>query len=130
MNKAFGVIIIGAALAFTSLRTARCEISAAETTAIREVEKQQQEAWNRHDAKAYAALFMEDGDCVNVVGWWWKGRPEIGKKLAEAYVYVFRESTLTINEIDVRFLTPELAVVHFRWSMVGARTPKGIPVPQ
>src|ERR1700757_2174066 len=101
MNKAFGVIIIGAALAFTSLRTARCEISAAETTAIREVEKQQQEAWNRHDAKAYASLFSEDGDCVNVVGWWWKGRAEIEKNLTAAYGFVFRDSALTIPEKDV-----------------------------
>ena len=41
---------------------------------IRRVQTEQQEAWNRHDAKAYASLFSDDGDCVNVVGWWWKGR--------------------------------------------------------
>jgi hypothetical protein len=46
--------------------------------AIRQVQVQQAEAWNRHDAPAYAALFSEDGDVVNVVGWWWKGRPRQG----------------------------------------------------
>jgi uncharacterized protein (TIGR02246 family) len=98
--------------------------------AIRALEVQQQEAWNRHDAKAYAALFTEDGDCVNVVGWWWKGRAEIEKKLTDAYVYVFRESVLTIGEVTNRFLQPDLAVVHVRWTMTGARTPQGIPTPQ
>ncbi|PZR74009.1 MAG: DUF4440 domain-containing protein [Chthoniobacterales bacterium] len=99
-------------------------------TEIRDVEIRQQEAWNKHDAKAYADLFTEDGDCVNVVGWWWKGRTEIEKKLTDAYVFVFHESTLTFNDVQVRFLSPEFAVVHARWSMTGAKTPKGIPVPQ
>jgi uncharacterized protein (TIGR02246 family) len=98
--------------------------------AIRKLEARQQEAWNRHDAKAYAGLFTEDGDVVNVVGWWWKGREEIQKKLTDAYVFVFRQSVLTTNEVDVKFLTPKMAVVHVRWSMVGARTPAGIPEPQ
>jgi len=98
--------------------------------AIRALEVQQQEAWNHHDAKAYAVLFTEDGDCVNVVGWWWKGRAEMEKKLTEAYVYVFSESVLTIGEVTVRFLDPNTAVVHVRWTMTGARTPQGIPTPQ
>jgi len=97
---------------------------------IRNVETRQQEAWNRHDAKAYAALFTEDADLVNVVGWRWKGRAEIEKKLTDAYVFVFRESALTVKEVDVKFLVPEIAVAHVCWTMVGARTPKGLPEPQ
>src|SRR6266852_689242 len=96
---------------------------------IRDVQKRQAEAWNRHDAKGYAELFAEDGDVVNVVGWWWKGRPEIQKKLAAAYAFVFADSTLTIAEVHVRFLDRKIAVAHVRWTMVGARTPKGIPEP-
>jgi uncharacterized protein (TIGR02246 family) len=99
-------------------------------TEIRNLETRQQEAWNRHDAKAYADLFTEDADQVNVVGWRWKGRAEIEKKLTDAYVFVFRESVLTIKDIDVKFLAPEIAAAHVRWTMVGARTPKGIPEPQ
>jgi uncharacterized protein (TIGR02246 family) len=101
-----------------------------ETAAIRQVEMQQQEAWNRHDAKAYANLFSEDGDCVNVVGWWWKGRAEIEKKLTAAYAFVFRESVLTITDVDVKFPAPEMAIAHVRWTMVGARTPGALPKPQ
>jgi uncharacterized protein (TIGR02246 family) len=97
---------------------------------IRTLETQQQVAWNHHDAKAYANLFTEDGDVVNVVGWWWKGRAEIEQKLAAAYAYVFRESTLTVTEVDVKFLTPQIAVAHVRWSMVGARTPPGMAEPR
>ena len=66
---------------------------------IRAVQTRQAEAWNRHDAKAYAELFEDDGDVVNVVGWWWKGRAEIEGKLTAAFAGVFRESTLTITEV-------------------------------
>jgi uncharacterized protein (TIGR02246 family) len=97
---------------------------------IRGVEKRQQEAWNQHDAKAYANLFTDDGDIVNVIGWWWKGRAEIEKKLTDAYTYVFRESALTVTDVQVKFLTPEIAVAHVKWTMTGARTPKGLPEPQ
>jgi uncharacterized protein (TIGR02246 family) len=92
---------------------------------IRNLETQQQEAWNKHDAKAYASLFTENGDCVNVVGWWWKGRAEIEQKLTAAYAFVFRESVLTITNVDVRLLTPTVAIAHVRWTMTGARTPQG-----
>jgi len=89
------------------------------------VETRQQEAWNKHDAKAYASLFTENGDCVNVVGWWWKGRAEIEQKLTAGYAFVFSESVLTITDVDVRLLTPTTAIVHVRWTMTGARTPQG-----
>jgi hypothetical protein len=37
---------------------------------------------------------------------------------------------LTVTDVKVRFLTPQIAVAHVLWTMVGARTPKGIPEPQ
>src|ERR1700686_3772766 len=94
MNKtraAISLVIFALALPHIAL----CDLPEAETKAIRELEKKQQDAWNRHDARGYANLFSEDGDCVNVVGWWWKGRAEIEKKLTDAYLFVFRESVPT-----------------------------------
>jgi uncharacterized protein (TIGR02246 family) len=98
-----------------------------EATAIRTVETSLQEAWNHHDAKAFAGFFADDADCVNVVGWWWKGRPQIESKVADSHVLMFRDSTLTNDEIHIRFLTSQIAVVHVRWSMVGHRNPDGTP---
>ena len=129
MNRTFATISV-VVLSLSLPQLARCDSAEAETAAVREVETRQQDAWNRHDAKAYASLFMEDGDCVNVVGWWWKGRAEIEKKLTAAYAFVFRDSALTITDVDVRFPAAETAVAHVRWTMVGARTPNGIPKPE
>lgn len=97
---------------------------------IRDLQVRQQEAWNRHDARAYAALFASDGDVVNVVGWWWKSRSEIETNLTAAFAVVFRDSTLTITDVHVRFLAGDVAVAHVRWSMEGSKTPPGIPEPR
>ena len=128
MNKPLVILLLSLAISFPT--SALCDSRERDETEIRKVETLQQEAWNQHDAKAYASLFTENGDCVNVVGWWWKGRAEIERKLTDAYVFVFRESTLTVKDVDIKFLAPEIAVAHVRWTMVGARTPKGIPEPQ
>lgn len=98
-------------------------------SAIRELQARQAEAWNRHDADAYADLFTEDGDVVNVLGWLWRGRAEIRSKLTEAFAFVFRDSRLTITQVDVRFLEPRLAVAHVRWTLEGAKAPPGAPAP-
>jgi uncharacterized protein (TIGR02246 family) len=99
-------------------------------TAIRNVAMRQADTWNRHDAHSYAALFTDDCDVVNVVGWWWKGRPEVERKLNAAFNSVFRDSRLTITDVQVRFLAPEIALAHARWTMVGAKTPAGMPEPR
>ena len=100
-----------------------------EVSAIRELQARQEEAWNRHDAGAYADLFTEDGDVVNVLGWWWRGRTEIRSKLTEAFAFVFRDSRLTITEIHVRALDPHIAIAHVRWKLEGAKAPTGAPDP-
>ncbi|MBV8197799.1 MAG: SgcJ/EcaC family oxidoreductase, partial [Candidatus Eremiobacteraeota bacterium] len=104
---------------------------ATDESAIRDlVGVRQQDAWNKHDAHAYADLFAEDGDVVNVVAWWWKGRAEIESNLTRMFASIFRESTLTFTEVDVRFLTPDIAIAHARWRMTGAQMPPGLPEPR
>src|ERR1051326_4025192 len=121
MNRPISKALILAFVLFTA--TVFAADQSGDEAAIRALEAGQPGAWNKHDAKAYASLFMENGDCVNIVGWWWKGRAEIEKKLTDAYVYVFKESTLTVTDVDIRFLTSDTAVAHVRWKLIGARTP-------
>ena len=97
---------------------------------IKQLQVLQADAWNRHDATAYAALFTEDGDCINVVGWWWKGREQIESKLKAAFAFVFHESQLTVTDTAVRLLSPTIAVAHVSWTMTGAKVPPGMPEPK
>jgi uncharacterized protein (TIGR02246 family) len=104
---------------------------ATDESAIRDlVGARQQQAWNKHDAHAYAELFAEDGDVVNVMAWWWKGRAEVESNLTRMFAGIFHESTLTFTQVDVRFLAPEIAIAHARWRMTGAHMPSGLPEPR
>lgn len=99
------------------------------TAAVRAVVQHKAEAWNRHDAAAYAALYTPDCDVVNIVGWWWKSRAEMQAKLTRAFSSVFAQSTLTFTGVTVKFLKPDVAVAHARWTMTGEHMPPGIPPP-
>src|SRR6476646_8967541 len=100
MNRHLAILTLLAASFFLP-SVAWCDTEQ-DKAAIRDVVgTQQAAAWNKHDAKAYAALFTEDGDIVNVVGWWWKSRAEIERKLTDAYLFVFKESVLTIKDNDI-----------------------------
>ena len=101
----------------------------AEIEAIMALQDEQAAAWNRHDAAAYAKLFTEDADVVNVLGWWWKGRPEIERKLSRAFAFVFADSQLVIEAVHVRLLGPNYAVAHVIWQLEGAKSPPGAPAP-
>lgn len=117
---ALALLLAGAAPAFAE---------SAEIAAIRDLQARQAEAWNRHDAAAYADLFTEDGDVVNVMGWWWRGRAEIRQKLSEAFAFVFKESRLEVTEVHATLLEPTVAVAHVRWTMEGGKAPPGAPQP-
>lgn len=46
------------------------------------------------------------------------------------FATIFRESTLTFTQVGVRFLTPEIAIAHARWTMEGAHMPPGLSEPR
>lgn len=85
--------------------------------------------WNAHDLAAASAFFDEDADFVNVVGQWWRGRDEIVARLRECHVDRFRDSTLRIPSVSIRFLRFDVAVVHLTWTLAGDRGPDGAGLP-
>ena len=87
------------------------------------------DAWNVHDAKPLAALFVEDADFVMVMGIWWKGREEIERNHAELFSTLMRESRLTFTDTQIRFLKPDVAVAHSIWEVIGQQSPDGEKLP-
>jgi uncharacterized protein (TIGR02246 family) len=99
---------------------------AADEARIRAIEQAQASAWNAHDIARYAALFSDKADVVNVLGWWWKSRDELNAKLGAAHRSVFRDSQLDIRDVQIRFVSPTVAIAHVRWTMSGAKSPTGV----
>ena len=80
-------------------------------------------AWNDRDPDALASLFDEDAEFVNVTGLCWHDRESIRKAHAYGLERIFNESLLAIDEMKVKLLSPDIAVVHARMTLVrpGAR---------
>lgn len=97
--------------------------------AIREVMDRFMDAWNRHDAKAFAAVFSEDADFTNWRGTGASGRAKIEAFHAPMFATIFSKSHLEYTDIQSRFIRPEVAAVDVRWKMTGAIDPQGNPRP-
>jgi uncharacterized protein (TIGR02246 family) len=82
-------------------------------------------AWNRHDARAYAAPFAEDAEFTNVFGLVQKGSAAIEAAHAAIFKTMFKDSHLELTETRIRFIRPDIAAVDARWTMTGARDPQG-----
>lgn len=86
--------------------------------------------WNLHDMDAFAELFSEDAEFVNVVGLWWKGRAEIKAAHEFTHQTIFKNSRITIAEASTRFPVPGIAIARCRWKLEGHVTPAGAPLPE
>ncbi|HQY59294.1 MAG: SgcJ/EcaC family oxidoreductase [Nitrospira sp.] len=86
--------------------------------------------WNAHDATALGRLFTDDGDFVGIAGTWWRGPAEIAKVHAELFAGRYDKSVYTADESpSIIFLKPDVALVHWRWTISGVRSADGDLLP-
>jgi uncharacterized protein (TIGR02246 family) len=86
-------------------------VAAAEEALIRKVVEAEEDAWNRADAKAFAARFQEEGSLTDVLGAVSRGRAEIERRQSELFTAYFRGSLLALKVRKIRFLKPDVAIV-------------------
>ena len=75
------------------------------------------QAWNARDADALASLFDGDAEFVNGTGLCWHGREAIRKGHATRLQSVAHASMLAADDTNVKFLLPEVAIVHARMTL-------------
>ncbi|HTA49767.1 MAG TPA: SgcJ/EcaC family oxidoreductase [Verrucomicrobiae bacterium] len=97
----------------------------ADEHAIRAVIDRFMDAWNRHDAKSFAAVFAEDADFTNVRGVGATGRANIESFHAPMFATIFSKSHQEYTGIKTRFIRPDVASVDVRWKMTGTTDPQG-----
>jgi uncharacterized protein (TIGR02246 family) len=97
--------------------------------AIRGVVQNFMDAWNVHDARAFAAVFSEDADFTNWRGTSASGRSSIEALHAPMFATIFKNSHQKFTDIKIRFIRPDVAAVDVHWEMTGALDAAGNPRP-
>jgi len=82
------------------------------------------DGWNRHDAKAFAAVFAEDAGFTNWRGEGASGRSKIEEFHEPMFATIFKNSHQSCKAIKT-----DVATVDVHWEMTGATDPQGNPRP-
>ena len=93
--------------------------------AIRSLMAQTTEAFNKHDAKLWAAVCTPDARLVTVRGESMNGAAAIEKGLASIFATRGRNSKLRTLDVTVRFVRPDVALAHVTNEMSGVVAPSG-----
>lgn len=128
MKKLFIIaVVISAALTSAMGQTAnnKSKVVNKNEAAIHKVVADFMEAWNRHDAKAFSLLFVEDADFTNVAGIGASGRTEIEKFHAPRFATTFKNSLQKAINTRIRFVKSDVAGVDVKWEMTGATDREG-----
>ena len=83
------------------------------------------DAWNHHDAKAFAAVFAEDADFTNWRGQGASGRSKIEEFHAPLFATIFKNSHQRSTDIKIRFVRADVAAVDVHWDLTGATDAQG-----
>jgi uncharacterized protein (TIGR02246 family) len=97
----------------------------ADEAAIRRLPEAFRDAWNRHDGHQLARIMADDMDFVTVGATWIHGRHDFETYHTRLLSGRFSEATTAILQVAVRFLKPDVAVVHWSWKLEGDKNPDG-----
>jgi uncharacterized protein (TIGR02246 family) len=97
----------------------------ADEVAVRDLYRELMDGWNRGSGEAFAAVFTEDGDLVAFDGTHFEGRTQIAPFHQELFDKWLKGTRLVGRVKDVRFLSPDVALMH----AVGSTIMRGKSVP-
>ena len=87
-------------------------LRAADEEAIIGLTRHLAETWTRHDAEAYASVFTENSDYIAFDGTHLTGRDANARHHARLFDSVLRGSRMVFEQVSVKFLTSDVAVMH------------------
>ena len=94
---------------------------------IRALIAAQADAWNRHDAKAWASPFLPSAEFINILGTPFSGKPAIEGITARIFATIFKDSRDSVTVRKIMWVSPELAIVHYEHAVSGyTALPPGI----
>jgi uncharacterized protein (TIGR02246 family) len=102
-------------------KTGEVIMTKADEDAIREIELRFNEAWGRHDEDGMIESLVDDAQFITVNGAWTKTRADFRDLMRRLHGAngPFRLSIRETPEMHVRFLAPDVAIVHSRFHIYG-----------
>jgi uncharacterized protein (TIGR02246 family) len=82
-------------------------------------------AFNHHDGHELAKIMADDVDFVTVGAWWIHGRADFEKYHTRMLSGRFAAIKCEPLHIAVRFLRPDIAVIHWSWTATGDKNVDG-----
>jgi uncharacterized protein (TIGR02246 family) len=126
--KQFMIIVASACVAVS--HSAVAADSATDEKAIRQVVKDYETIWNKHDMSTFGNLFTDDAEWVNVVGHVWRGKADIKKAHQVVHETNFKNRNMKFDNMTVRFIRPDVAVSIVKWTLDGFEAPDGRHFPK
>jgi uncharacterized protein (TIGR02246 family) len=84
--------------------------------------------WNRHDADALGQLLSAGVDFITVTGTLLKGREEFTRLHTGQFAGRYGNSIFEVDGAPgVTFIKPDVALVHWRWTITEVRNADGTP---
>ena len=81
--------------------------------------------WNNHNMDSLGTILKEDVDFVNLAGVWLKGKAASVKLLKQVHQTTFKNSIWTTDSMQIRYVKPDLAILHIGWGISGDVDPDG-----
>jgi uncharacterized protein (TIGR02246 family) len=87
------------------------------------------EAWNAHDMKAMAELFVDDAHWINIVGMHWPGKLAVVAGHAAYHQTFFRMTDIEMADLEIREISPDVAAAVILLKVDPFTPPDGITRP-
>ncbi|GEP56168.1 SgcJ/EcaC family oxidoreductase [Reyranella soli] len=101
----------------------------ADEQAVRQVITDMTEGFNSHDGRAASRMYMPEARLVTVRGEVMEGQPAIEKGLTSIFETRAKTAMHRTLSVSIRFLRPDMALVHVTNELSGLVAPDGAALP-
>jgi len=125
----FALLVVGSLCGLRNVAHAQTLGARNDEDAIKAVITATTEAFSRQDASAWVQHCTDDAQLVTVRGESMKGVAEIEKGLTAIFRTRARQAVLKTRDVTVRFIRPDVALVHVTNELSGLTDPDGRALP-
>ena len=98
--------------------------------ALNAISNKWEKYWNMHNMDSMGTLLTTDVDFVNVAGIWLKGKKEVVEDHKQKHQgFRFKTSVWKTDSVKIKYINPNLAIIHIGWGIIGAFEAENIPRP-